>query len=349
MPAPRPERAPAVQSFRILDHSSHLFCSPSLYSPLRSPLGPAPRLENGPRRGSGNSISRLSLEGQTLSDLVGSRCDWVVSPLARLAERLTQLAFCHFQLLALRRRKVLAGAIDVEGQHRHRRAIGRRFSPAAVLGRALQRYCDLRRRAFEDLVFQSERIRFPGHAGRPFLRLRSSRGTPLGGRLFRWTTCTSCGHGCTSDDANPTASGAARSEQPQYSPLRKARSSRSASSADGSGHGSPRLRSVPVKFGGRFALKALRPSSPSVVVWINSELIRFCTCQAWSVGRSPNRTTNSFIIRTATGGIVTMCRAIFSARASNSPCGTTSLISPIRSASLASTGSSVSSIFIASM
>jgi hypothetical protein len=40
-----------------------------------------------------------------------------------------------------------------------------------------------------------------------------------------------------------------------------------------------------VKFGGRFSLKALRPSSPSFVVWINSGLIKFCTCHAWSGGK----------------------------------------------------------------
>ena len=74
----------------------------------------------------------------------------------------------------------------------------------------------------------------------------------------------------------------------------------------------------------------------------------FWMCHDWSVGRSPNRTTNSFIIRTATGGRVQMWRAIFSARSISWACGTTSLTRPMRSASAASNGSSVSRIFIAS-
>ena len=49
---------------------------------------------------------------------------------------------------------------------------------------------------------------------------------------------------------------------------------------DGSSQASPRRRRAPVKSGGRFSLKARRPSSPSVVVWISRELIRFWTCQA---------------------------------------------------------------------
>ena len=63
--------------------------------------------------------------------------------------------------------------------------------------------------------------------------------------------------------------GTPRALSAQNSPLRYASSSRLASSSDGSGPGSPRLRSVPVKFGGRFSLNACRPSSPSVVVWIS--------------------------------------------------------------------------------
>ncbi len=103
-----------------------------------------------------------------------------------------------------------------------------------------------------------------------------------------------------------------------------------------------------MKLGGRFSLKAARPSSPSVVVWMRRVFIRFWTCQAESVGMSLKRTTNSFIMRTATGGIETMWRAICSARPRIWSCGTTSLTRPIRSASAASTGSSVSRMRIAS-
>ncbi|NDE35669.1 MAG: type II secretion system protein GspH [Gammaproteobacteria bacterium] len=51
----------------------------------------------------------------------------------------------------------------------------------------------------------------------------------------------------------------------------------------------------------------------------------------------------------ATGGRVQICRAISSARVIKSACGTISLIKPIRRASGASKGRSVSRIFIASM
>src|SRR5260370_2547370 len=85
-------------------------------------------------------------------------------------------------------------------------------------------------------------------------------------------------------------------------------SSRSRSSSDGSSHASPRRRRAPVKLGGRLALKARRPSSPSVVTWINRLLVMFWLCQAWSAGRSPKRAPNSFIMRNATGALVTMPR-----------------------------------------
>src|SRR5438552_3078642 len=53
------------------------------------------------------------------------------------AERLPQLAFGAFEQLFLPLGEILAGAIDVKSQHRHRRLIRRAFAPLAGFGRVL--------------------------------------------------------------------------------------------------------------------------------------------------------------------------------------------------------------------
>src|SRR5262249_1557454 len=60
-----------------------------------------------------------------------------------LAEGLAQFVLCLFQTPAVGLRQVLSGAVDVENEHRHRRAIGIRFSTRAMLGRTLERERDL--------------------------------------------------------------------------------------------------------------------------------------------------------------------------------------------------------------
>src|SRR5690242_16899588 len=54
-----------------------------------------------------------------------------------------QLDLGALQPIAFRLRQIPARAIDIEGQHRHRRAIGARLAARAPLRRALQRGRDL--------------------------------------------------------------------------------------------------------------------------------------------------------------------------------------------------------------
>jgi len=64
--------------------------------------------------------------------------------------------------------QILAGAIDVEGQHRQRRAVRIGFAPAAAFRRALQRRRNPLRIAFgEDAAIEIERIAFARHTRRP--------------------------------------------------------------------------------------------------------------------------------------------------------------------------------------
>ena len=65
-------------------------------------------------------------------------------------------------------RQVLAGAIDVEGQHRQRRAIRIGFAAAAAFRRAFQRRRNPLRIAFgEDAAVEIERVAFARHPRRP--------------------------------------------------------------------------------------------------------------------------------------------------------------------------------------
>ena len=78
----------------------------------------------------------------------------------------------------------------------------------------------------------------------------------------------------------------------------------------------------------RFDTNASLASSTSVVVAVTNEFMRCCTCHAASVGTSRNRIANSFIMRTATGGMAARRAATSSALAISSPCGTTSFHEP---------------------
>src|SRR4051812_36107348 len=79
-----------------------------------------------------------------------------------------QLILRACQDLAARSRKLPAGPIDVERQHRERGAIGIRLAPFALLGGSLQRRRDFLGIAqAEHALFQVERIARFGHVPRP--------------------------------------------------------------------------------------------------------------------------------------------------------------------------------------
>src|ERR1051326_5751204 len=94
-------------------------------------------------------------------------------PPARLAFLLLsvqrpQLVLRRLQPLPAQLGQVLTSAIDVEGQHRHRRAIGVALAAVAVLRRTLQRTGDaLGILAREDVGLAVERIALGGHVVRP--------------------------------------------------------------------------------------------------------------------------------------------------------------------------------------
>src|SRR6267143_2134125 len=82
-----------------------------------------------------------------------------------------ELPFRALEHLALRARKALAAAIDVEVQHRHRRAERRALAAPAALGRALERTRDGARAApREDAALEVERIARTHDARRPAFR-----------------------------------------------------------------------------------------------------------------------------------------------------------------------------------
>src|SRR5438874_1440288 len=70
---------------------------------------------------------------------------------------LPQLPFGRLEHLALRARQAFAAAIEMEVQHRHRRAERRALAAAAVLGRALQRARDLAE-LFRALYYETTRV-----------------------------------------------------------------------------------------------------------------------------------------------------------------------------------------------
>src|ERR1700716_601363 len=82
-----------------------------------------------------------------------------------------QLDLRAFQPRTLRLRQRLAGAVDIKGQHRQRRAIGAGLAARTVLRRTLQRGRDfLRACQLEDPALEIERVAFLRHALRPTLR-----------------------------------------------------------------------------------------------------------------------------------------------------------------------------------
>src|SRR6185312_1188454 len=85
-------------------------------------------------------------------------------------EELLQLALGIVERLLARGRQVLARAVDVEGEHGERRAIGIGLAAMAALGGALQRGGDLLRIVErEDAFLQVQRIAFTRDAAGPLL------------------------------------------------------------------------------------------------------------------------------------------------------------------------------------
>ena len=81
-----------------------------------------------------------------------------------------QFGLGALQSVALRFRQRLAGAVDIKGQHRERRAIGACLAARTSFRRALERCRDfLRVGLFEDAVFQVERVAFLRYSLRPAL------------------------------------------------------------------------------------------------------------------------------------------------------------------------------------
>src|SRR5882762_6374346 len=82
-----------------------------------------------------------------------------------------ELPFRAVESLALRAREALSGAIDVEVEHRHRRAERRALAALAALGRALERSRYRARAALrEDAALEIERVARAHDARRPALR-----------------------------------------------------------------------------------------------------------------------------------------------------------------------------------
>jgi hypothetical protein len=113
----------------------------------------------------------------------------VTGPHSGPPELLTQLTLGTHQYAATHRRQIGAGTIDVETQHRKRRAIGVRFFSAACFSGPLQR----RRDPFwilqgENALLQIERIASPSDVGRPEpgrVTGRCAHARSLSGCLFR--------------------------------------------------------------------------------------------------------------------------------------------------------------------
>src|SRR5947208_10602442 len=84
------------------------------------------------------------------------------------AELFAQLDLGALQRLLARCRKLAAGPIDVERQHRQRRAIGTALAAAAAFRRALERARDpLWIAAREHALVEIERVAVLGHPRRP--------------------------------------------------------------------------------------------------------------------------------------------------------------------------------------
>src|SRR5207247_9932638 len=100
-----------------------------------------------------------------------------------------QLALRGFELFASRLRQVLARAVDVERQHRHRGAIRIALATLALLSGLLERLSDAARTVLrEDAGLQVERVALLGHFARPPSRLihRSSTSEDRGVLSLRY-------------------------------------------------------------------------------------------------------------------------------------------------------------------
>src|SRR5262249_36061161 len=85
-------------------------------------------------------------------------------------EDLAQFVLCRVQRFLAARRQRLAGAVDVEIQHRHGRLKGAGLAPLAVLGRTFERSCDalgIFRR--EGPVLEVQRVALPHDVCGPVL------------------------------------------------------------------------------------------------------------------------------------------------------------------------------------
>ena len=97
-------------------------------------------------------------------------------------ELVLQFCFCAFQPRTLRLGQGLAGAVDIEGEHRQRRAIGTGLAARTMFGGALERCRDfLGAGQLEHAAFQIERVAFPCHPLRPSLRRGFLRGCRAAG------------------------------------------------------------------------------------------------------------------------------------------------------------------------
>src|SRR6185437_10052011 len=104
---------------------------------------------------------------------------------SRPPELMLQFGLGALQPMALGLRQGLAGAVDVEGQHRERGAVGPSLAAGAVLRGALQRSRDLLRIGQrEDAALEVERIALFGDALRPALCRSGFCRTLFGGRRF---------------------------------------------------------------------------------------------------------------------------------------------------------------------
>src|SRR5262245_12442183 len=110
------------------------------------------------------------------------------------AEGLAQLVLGALEGLETRLAEILAGAVDVEVQHRHGRAEGRGLPAMAALGRALQRLGDGSGTALlENAVLKRHGVAALGDARRPFLR--GALGLPGSGFAVRGLAARGFGSG----------------------------------------------------------------------------------------------------------------------------------------------------------
>src|SRR5262249_13333845 len=79
-----------------------------------------------------------------------------------------ELNLCALQHFAARCAQLAATTVDIEAEHRHRRAEWRTLASAAVFCRSLQRNCDIVGAALgKNAALERERIAFARYARRP--------------------------------------------------------------------------------------------------------------------------------------------------------------------------------------